>query len=112
MGASFRNTDEIVELAGCDRLTIAPALLEELDSATEDIKQKLSVESATENDIEKIDMSEGTFRWMLNEDAMATVRTSGKNYKMIFANEFYIYRKSLLKESVTLQRILRSSRLL
>lgn len=74
MGASFRNIDEILELAGCDRLTIAPSLLEKLENSTDEVKQKLNARSATEKDIERIEMSEETFRWMLNEDAMATVR--------------------------------------
>lgn len=72
MGASFRNIDEILELAGCDRLTIAPSLLEKLENSTDEVKQKLNARSATEKDIERIEMSEETFRWMLNEDAMAT----------------------------------------
>lgn len=74
MGASFRNTDEITELAGCDRLTIAPGLLEKLDASTDTVQEKLSEESAKETDIAKIDMNEKVFRWMMNEDAMATVR--------------------------------------
>ena len=72
MGASFRNTGEITELAGCDLLTIGPALLEQLQASTEPLEQKLSADFAAAADIEKIDMTEKTFRWMLNEDAMAT----------------------------------------
>lgn len=72
MGASFRNVGEIVQLAGCDKLTIAPALLDELTSASERIDRQLDPEKAKEMDIEKIDMDEKTFRWMLNQDAMAT----------------------------------------
>ncbi len=72
MGASFRNTGEITELAGCDLLTIGPALLEQLQASTEPLEQKLSADSAAASDIEKIDMTEKVFRWMLNEDAMAT----------------------------------------
>jgi len=72
MGASFRNADEIAELAGCDRLTISPKLLEELSSSTGDLPKKLDAEEAKYMEIEKIEMDETKFRWMMNEDAMAT----------------------------------------
>jgi len=72
MGASFRNTDEILELAGCDRLTISPQLLDELSNSTGDLPQKLDANRAMDMDIPKIEMKESTFRWMMNEDAMAT----------------------------------------
>ena len=72
MGASFRNVDEILELAGCDRLTIAPALLETLTSCTDEVDQKLDDSKSSSMDIAKVDMNEKTFRWMMNEDAMAT----------------------------------------
>jgi transaldolase len=73
MGASFRNVGEIIELVGCDRLTIAPPLLDELQKSTDVIIPKLkATDAATMSDITKIDMNEKTFRWMMNEDAMAT----------------------------------------
>jgi transaldolase len=72
MGASFRNADEIVELVGCDRLTISPALLDELALEEGKIEVKLDAELSADMDIPKIDMDEIKFRWMLNEDAMAT----------------------------------------
>lgn len=72
MGASFRNTGEITELAGCDLLTIAPNLLAELEAKNEEIPAKLSTEKAMSSDEVKIHMDEKTFRWMMNEDAMAT----------------------------------------
>ena len=72
MGASFRNTEEICELAGCDRLTISPKLLDELTNNTGDLPQKLAADKAKTMEIPKIDVSESAFRWMLNEDAMAT----------------------------------------
>ena len=72
MGASFRNVDQIRQLAGCDRLTIAPDLLDELSKSTEPIVQHLDAADAATKDITKIDMSEKTFRWMINEDPMAT----------------------------------------
>lgn len=72
MGASFRNTGQIVELAGCDLLTISPELLAELQSAEGPLVRKLDSEAAKGSDAEKIEVDEKTFRWMLNEDAMAT----------------------------------------
>lgn len=73
MGASFRNVGEIIQLVGCDRLTIAPTLLDELQKSTEPIVAKLNAaDAATMSDITKIDMNEKAFRWMMNEDAMAT----------------------------------------
>mmetsp|Transcript_23080 Transcript_23080/g.33058 ORF Transcript_23080/g.33058 Transcript_23080/m.33058 type:complete len:422 (-) Transcript_23080:168-1433(-) len=72
MGASFRNVDEILQLAGCDKLTIAPALLEELSASSDQVERKLDANKANDMDIQKIDMDEKTFRWMLNQDAMAT----------------------------------------
>ncbi|MEM8550311.1 MAG: transaldolase [Verrucomicrobiota bacterium] len=72
MGASFRNTGEIIELAGCDLLTISPDLLKELAATEAPVERKLSPEAAASAEIEKIPMNEKAFRWMLNEDAMAT----------------------------------------
>lgn len=72
MGASFRNSGEILELAGCDLLTISPALLEELQGMDGSVERKLDPEAAAEADIERLDISEKSFRWLLNEDAMAT----------------------------------------
>jgi transaldolase len=72
MGASFRNTGEILELAGCDLLTIAPKLLEELESTETVVEKKLDSEASASADIERIHVDEKSFRWMLNEDAMAT----------------------------------------
>jgi transaldolase len=72
MGASFRNIGEITELAGCDLLTIAPELLAELQKKEGTLTRKLSVETARSQKLEKIHLDEKNFRWMLNEDAMAT----------------------------------------
>ncbi len=72
MGASFRNAEEIVELAGCDLLTIAPSLLEQLDQKKEPIIRKLDPTEAKSLPIEKKILTEKDFRFMLNEDAMAT----------------------------------------
>lgn len=76
MGASFRNTDEIIELAGCDLLTIAPSLLEELMNATGDVEQKLSVDKAKSFSMNKISLDEKDFRWMFNENPMAVDKLS------------------------------------
>ena len=72
MGASFRNLDEILELAGCDNLTIAPALLAELAGRTAGLERRLDPERARAMDIPRVDFDEPAFRWALNEDAMAS----------------------------------------
>ena len=76
MGASFRNTGEITELAGCDLLTISPNLLDELQSTLGDLPSKLSEETAKQCDYKKISLNETAFRWELNEDACATEKLS------------------------------------
>lgn len=72
MGASFRNKDQITELCGCDRLTISPALLDELSASTDPVPRKLEASKAATSDIAKINMDEKTFRWMMNDDPMST----------------------------------------
>jgi transaldolase len=76
MGASFRNIGEIQELAGCDLLTISPQLMGELQKSTAPLPRKLSPEIARESKIEKIPLDEKKFRWLLNENAMATEKTA------------------------------------
>ena len=76
MGASFRNIGEIQELAGSDLLTISPALLGELQKNTTPLTRKLSPEIAKESKIEKLGLDEKKFRWLLNENQMATEKTS------------------------------------
>ena len=76
MGASFRNTGEITELAGCDLLTISPNLLDELQSTEGDLPCKLFEETAKQCDCTKISLNETAFRWELNEDACATEKLS------------------------------------
>ncbi|KAK8744017.1 hypothetical protein OTU49_000963 [Cherax quadricarinatus] len=76
MGASFRNSGEIRELAGCDLLTIGPKFLEELQNSTEPITQHLSEASAKKHDMEKVEMTEAKFRWEMNEDQMANDKLS------------------------------------
>jgi transaldolase len=72
MGASFRNIGEITELIGCDALTISPTLLKELESSHAIVEKKLDAEKSKLLEIKKINIDEKTFRWMMNEDAMAT----------------------------------------
>jgi transaldolase len=72
MGASFRKTEQIIHLAGCDLLTISPDLLEKLQKAPGPLERKLTVEGAKKSGEAKIAMDEKTFRWMHNEDQMAT----------------------------------------
>ncbi len=72
MGASFRNKEEILELAGCDLLTISPHLLEELKESSTPISRKLDPQKAKESPISKMAIDEKMFRYLLNDDAMAT----------------------------------------
>src|SRR5690242_10553480 len=72
MGASFRNTGQILELAGCDCLTISPELMEELSKSTDPIDHKLTQEKAKAAKVDKLELDEKKFRWLLNENAMAT----------------------------------------
>jgi transaldolase len=72
MGASFRNIGEILELAGCDLLTISPDLLAKLKSADGEVVRKLSPEAAKAAEVERLTVDEKTYRWLLNEDPMAT----------------------------------------
>lgn len=76
MGASFRNKEEILELAGCDLLTIAPSLLEELKNATGNVPRKLHPDQAKSFEIQKIHLDEKHFRLLLNDNAMATEKLS------------------------------------
>ena len=70
MGASFRNTGEILALAGCDRLTISPQLMDELSNSTDTVEQKLK--PSNEQVSQEAPLTEAKFRWFMNEDAMAT----------------------------------------
>ena len=72
MGASFRNTNQIIRLAGCDLLTISPELLEELSRSQGELDRTLDPAKANASTEERITLDEKTFRWMHNEDAMAT----------------------------------------
>jgi len=70
MGASFRTKEQVIELAGCDYLTISPALLEELEKSNAEVVKKLDAAKLTP--VERIAVDENNFRWLMNEDEMAT----------------------------------------
>jgi transaldolase len=76
MGASFRSKDEVLELAGCDLLTISPELLGELKASTDPVTRKISPELSADLKTAKFSPDEKMFRWMLNESAMATEKLS------------------------------------
>lgn len=76
MGASFRNISQIIELAGSDLLTISPALLAELKANTGEVVRKLNETDAKASDIAELRLDEKTFRFLFNEDAMATEKTA------------------------------------
>jgi transaldolase len=76
MGASFRNKGEILELAGCDLLTISPQLLGELKNSNEPVARKLSASAAGATRMERLELDEKRFRWLFNENAMATEKTA------------------------------------
>ena len=88
MAASFRNKDEIINLAGCDKLTISPTLLEELSQNDDEIILKLSKENSSSLDIERINVNESSFRWHLNENQMASFK---------LAEGIRLFNKDLLK---------------
>jgi len=75
MGASFRNVGQILELAGCDCLTISPELMKELSESTEPVERKLDPAKAKSAKVEKLELDEKKFRWMLNDNAMAYEKT-------------------------------------
>ncbi|HET7512794.1 MAG TPA: transaldolase [Chthoniobacterales bacterium] len=75
MGASFRNTGQIVELAGCDCLTISPELMEELAKSTEPIERKLDPKKAKSAAVDRLELDEKKFKYLLNDNAMAYEKT-------------------------------------
>ena len=76
MGASFRNTSQILELAGCDLLTISPELMKDLSESDEPVERKLTPEQAKSANVKRLEFDEKTFRFLLNENAMATEKTA------------------------------------
>ena len=76
MGASFRNAGQIRELAGCDALTISPELMKELSESSEPIERKLDPEKAKKADVQRLELDEKKFRYLVNDNAMATEKTA------------------------------------
>ena len=96
MGASFRNMGQILELAGCDLLTISPNLLGELQSSSVAVVQKLDVAEAKNDSIEKLPLDEKSFRFLLNEDAMATEKLA-EGIRLFSADIVKLEKKILAK---------------
>ncbi len=96
MGASFRNTAEIIELAGCDRLTISPQLLEELENTDGELSPKLVDNGATQS--KPLPLSEQEFRWEMNQDPMATEKLS-EGIRNFAADQVKL--EALLRERMT-----------
>lgn len=84
MGASFRNKGEILELAGCDYLTISPKLLKELSESNEPVPVKLTPTKATSLDLEKVSYDEKAFRYAFNEDACAVTKLAVRSFIFCF----------------------------
>jgi transaldolase len=72
MGASFRTPGQVLELAGCDLLTISPDLLQKLQDSTDKVERKLSPELGQSGNIERVPVDESSFRFLVNDEAMAT----------------------------------------
>ena len=94
MAASFRNKEEIINLAGCDKLTISPSLLEELNKSEGELEQKLSQNQSSQIDIDRINVNESSFRWHLNENHMASFN---------LAEGIRLFNKDLLKLKETIR---------
>ena len=94
MAASFRNKEEIINLAGCDKLTISPSLLEELNKSEGNLDQKLSQNQSSQIDIDRINVNESSFRWHLNENQMASFK---------LAEGIRLFNKDLLKLKETIR---------
>jgi len=96
MGASFRNMGQILELAGCDLLTISPNLLGELQSSSVVVVQKLEAAQAKKDPISKLPLDEKSFRFLLNEDAMATEKLA-EGIRLFSADIVKLEKKILAK---------------
>jgi len=101
MGASFRNTGEIEQLAGCDRLTIGPNFLDELSKDHTPLSQKLYSDMSQNDEIDQLHLDEKTFRFMLNEDPMATEKLAEGIRN--FSNDL-IKLENFIKERIADQR--------
>ena len=96
MGASFRNMGQILELAGCDLLTISPNLLGELQGSSVVVVQKLEAAQAKKDPISKLPLDEKSFRFLLNEDAMATEKLA-EGIRLFSADIVKLEKKILAK---------------
>jgi len=96
MGARFRNMGQILELSGCDLLTISPNLLAELKASTVSVAKKLDVETAKKDPIAKLPLDEKSFRFLLNEDAMATEKLA-EGIRLFSADIVKLEKKILAK---------------
>jgi transaldolase len=76
MGASFRNLGQIIELAGCDALTISPELMKELSESYEPLERKLDPQEAKKANVQRLELDEKKFRYLVNDNAMATEKTA------------------------------------
>jgi len=100
MGASFRNVDQIKALAGCDNLTISPKLLDELSNSKDKLEKALSADIAQDLELQKVSLDEQQFRWLLNEDPMATEKLAeGIRKFAIDAVKLEDFLRKLIKES-------------
>jgi len=100
MGASFRNVNQIVRLAGCDLLTISPELLDQLEKTAGALERKLDPAKAQESNEERLHLDEKTFRWMHNEDAMATEKLA-EGIRKFNSDARHLEEFALSKVSVT-----------
>jgi transaldolase len=101
MGASFRTVEQVTHLAGCDLLTISPDILEKLGQQSGDLTPRLTTESAKASPGEKLHLDEKTFRWMHNEDAMATEKL-GEGIRKFYADsrKLEAFSKTLVAEKI------------
>ena len=76
MGASFRNVGQILELAGCDLLTISPELMKKLSESDDTVERKLTPKNEKRAEVKRLELDEKKFRYLVNEDAMATEKTA------------------------------------
>ena len=97
MAASFRNKEEIINLAGCDKLTISPALLQDLSETEGDITPKLTALEAGNSKLDRVNVNESSFRWHLNENQMASFKL-GEGIRLF--NKDMLKLKDLIKSKL------------
>ena len=97
MAASFRNKEEIINLAGCDKLTISPTLLQDLSETKGDITPKLTALEASNSKLDRVNVNESSFRWHLNENQMASFKL-GEGIRLF--NKDMLKLKDLIKSKL------------